>query len=106
MKKKISFLGLMLLLLWTAGCGRSEECRHYELVGGNPEIDYIDFLNDTLCRFVAPGPLPMTCRYTKQDQMYLIQINDLVTARLYSLSDDKLQGEVPFFDGIWVRKKK
>lgn len=78
----------------------------YELVDGNPQIDYIDFLNDTLCRFVAPGPLVLTSHYTKEGDIYIIQINDIVSARLYKTEEGKLRGEAPFFEGIWIIKEK
>ena len=56
-------------ILLIAGCKQQKTIR-YELVDGNPQIDYIDFLNDTLCRFVAPGPLVLTSHYTKRRYLY------------------------------------
>ena len=52
----------------------------YELVDGNPQIDYIDFLNDTLCRFIAPGPLVLTSHYTKKWR-YLYNTNQRYSKR-------------------------
>ena len=65
MKKIGRFICFTTLFLLIAGCKQQKTIR-YELVDGNPQIDYIDFLNDTLCRFVAPGPLVLTSHYTKE----------------------------------------
>lgn len=98
------FIYFTTLFLLIAGCKQQKSIR-YELVDGNPQIDYIDFLNDTLCRFVAPGPLVLTSHYTKEGDIYIIQINDIVSARLYK-EEGKLRGEAPFFEGIWIIKEK
>lgn len=99
------FICFLVLFVLVAGCKQQKAIR-YELVDGNPEIDYIDFLNDTLCRFVAPGPLILTCHYAKQGNTYIIQINNIVSARLCKIEEGKLQGEPPFFEGIWTVKEK
>ena len=52
MKKIGRFICFTTLFLLIAGCKQQKTIR-YELVDGNPQIDYIDFLNDTLCRFVT-----------------------------------------------------
>ena len=95
MKKIGRFICFTTLFLLIAGCKQQKTIR-YELVDGNPQIDYIDFLNDTLCRFVAPGPLVLTSHYTKEGDIYIIQINDIVSARLYKTEEGKLRGEAPF----------
>ena len=69
MKKIGRFICFTTLFLLIAGCKQQKTIR-YELVDGNPQIDYIDFLNDTLCRFVAPGPLVLTSHYTKKGDIY------------------------------------
>ncbi len=96
---------LAALSLSTAGCKQQKAIR-YELAGGNPQIDYIDFLNDTLCRYVAPGPLVLTSRYTQEGDAYIIHITDMVSARLQKTEDGKLRGEPPFFDGTWIVRGK
>lgn len=105
MKKIGRFICFTTLFLLIAGCKQQKSIR-YELVDGNPQIDYIDFLNDTLCRFIAPGPLVLTSHYTKKGDIYIIQINDIVSARLYKTEEGKLRGEAPFFEGIWIIKEK
>ena len=92
MKKIGRFIYFTTLFLLIAGCKQQKSIR-YELVDGNPQIDYIDFLNDTLCH------------YTKEGDIYIIQINDIVSARLYK-EEGKLRGEAPFFEGIWIIKEK
>ena len=69
MKKIGRFICFTTLFLLIAGCKQQKTIR-YELVDGNPQIDYIDFLNDTLCRFIAPGPLVLTSHYTKKGDIY------------------------------------
>ncbi|NDW11448.1 hypothetical protein D0T50_00910 [Bacteroides sp. 214] len=95
----------VVFLVCVTGCMQSPKSQHYELVGGTPEIDYIDFLNDTLCRYVVPGPLTFTTRYTQEGDTYIIHINSTIKARLYKTDEGNLRGEAPFFEGIWVKKK-
>lgn len=42
----------------------------------------------------------------KKRDIYIIQINDIVSARLYKTEEGKLRGEAPFFEGIWIIKEK
>ena len=77
MKKIGRFICFTTLFLLIAGCKQQKTIR-YELVDGNPQIDYIDFLID----------------------------NDIVSARLYKTEEGKLRGEAPFFEGIWIIKEK
>lgn len=105
MKRFNPFICFLVLFVLATGC-KQQKIIHYELVDGNPEIDYIDFLNDTLCRFVAPGPITMTSHYTKQGNTYIIQINSIVNARLHQTEAGKLRGEPPFFEGTWIVKDK
>jgi len=49
--------------------------------------------------------LVLTSHYTKEGDIYIIQINDIVSARLYK-EEGKLRGEAPFFEGIWIIKEK
>lgn len=107
MKKKIigaCLATMVMLLICITGCVQSSKTQHYELVGGTPEIDYIDFLNDTLCRYVVPGPLTLTTRYTREENTYIIHINSTIKARLYKTDEGSLRGEAPFFEGVWVKK--
>lgn len=105
MKRFNIFTYFITLFLLITGCKQQKIIR-YELINGNSQIDYIDFLNDTLCRFVAPGPVVLTTRYTKQKNTYIIHINSIVNTRLYKKEEGKLQGEPPFFEGIWIVKEK
>ncbi len=102
MKKLILSLFAALLLCMT-GCNRNKIVR-YELVGGDPEIDYIEFLNDSLCRFVAPGQLTLHSPYTRQGETYTVIIHGMIEARLHDYEPDKLIGEPPFFEGVWEKK--
>lgn len=102
MKKLILSLFAALLLCMT-GCNRNKIVR-YELVGGDPEVDYIEFLNDSLCRFVAPGPLTLVSPYTRQGETYTVIIHGFIEAKLYKYERGKLMGEAPFFDGVWEKQ--
>ena len=42
----------------------------------------------------------------EKGDIYIIQINDIVSARLYKTEEGKLRGEAPFFEGIWIIKEK
>lgn len=95
---------LVVLLAFIAGCSGSSNVRHYELMGGDPKIDYIDFLNDSLCEYIVPGPLTLTSKYRKDGDYYTIYINDYIKAQLKVVDETTLKGEPPFFDGLWVKK--
>lgn len=99
------FICFFVLCMLVTGCKQQKVIR-YEQVDGDPEIDYIDFLNDTICRFVVPGPLILTCHYAKLGNTYIIQINNMVSARLCKIGEGKLQGEPLFFEGVWTVKEK
>jgi len=80
MKKIGRFIYFTTLFLLIAGCKQQKSIR-YELVDGNPQIDYIDFLNDTLCRFVAPGPLVLTKKPLHKRRRYLYNTNQRYSER-------------------------
>lgn len=101
--KKIALCLVATMVLLLTGCNRSGVVR-YELIGGDPEIDYIEFLDDSTCRFVAPGPLTLVAPYTKQGDHYTVFINGLVEAKLHHYERNKLIGDAPFFEGIWAKK--
>lgn len=100
--KDLTVLLSTLLLCLCVACSSPSKSKHYELLGGNPQVDYIDFLNDSVCRFVAPGPIELTCPYSQSEGEYIIQINDMVSASLRIIDRRTLQGSAPFFDGLWV----
>lgn len=101
--KKIALSLLAATLLLLVGCNRSGVVR-YELIDGNPEIDYIEFLNDSLCRFVTPGPLTMVSPYTVSGDTYTVHIHGMIEAKLYKYERGKLVGEAPFFEGVWEKQ--
>ena len=101
--KKFTLSLLVLLTLLLVGGNRNKIVR-YELIGGDPEIDYIEFLNDSLCRFVAPGPLTLVTPYVRQGETYTVIIHGMIEARLHDYEPDKLIGEPPFFEGVWEKK--
>lgn len=99
-----------LLLLFITGsfsaCHKSSgnTCR-YELVGGDPKIDFIEFIGNDSCVFVAPGPLLMRQHYSVDSVgCYTVHVIDNLVGHLYRKGPDTLVGDPPFFEGTWVLK--
>lgn len=101
--KKLLFALLFATLLTAVGCNRSNVVR-YELVDGDPTVDYIEFLNDSVCRYVAPGPITLVSPYTVEGEVLTVHINGVIKANLYQFEKNQLVGEAPFFEGVWKKK--
>lgn len=101
--KKFGLMLVAAVVLLLTGCNRDGVVR-YELVDGNPEVDFLEILNDSLCRYTVPGPLTVVGPYTKLGDTYTLIINGVVEARLHKFERGKLIGEPPFFDGVWEKK--
>lgn len=100
--KHLFFVSLLMLLF--ASCGKKDS-QYYELVGGDPNIDYLEFVGDSAVRFVSPSLLPIECPYTQQGDDYDVRILGLSHGYLHRLDADHLQGQPPFFEGVWERRK-
>lgn len=96
----LSAIGLVSL----SSCGKQTE--YYQLVGGDPKIDYLEFVNDSVARFVSPSLIEVYCPYTETDGHYTIAVMGLSRGRLHRIDANTLQGEPPFFDGTWKRCSK
>ena len=77
---------------------------YYEKIDGEPQIDFIEFMNDSVVRYIAPGPLEMRSKYTEANGVITVYVAPLSTAKLTRIDGNTLQGSVPFFEGIWKRK--
>lgn len=95
---------LLLLLLFFASC-TSRKAEYYELVGGDPTVDYLELVNDSVIRFVSPSLMEIDCPYTCVDGEYVVQVLGLSRGYLHRVDQDHLQGEAPFFEGLWERRK-
>lgn len=77
---------------------------YYEQVGGDPRIDFIEFMNDSVVRYMGPGGIEQHCKYVSKGNQIVIYIAPMVTANLYKIDGNTIQGEVPFFEGTWKKK--
>ena len=93
----------MSALLLTACRGKKAE--YYELVGGDPKVDYLELVNDSVIRFVSPSLMEVDCPYTYHEGLYDVRIMGISHGRLHRIDADHLQGEPPFFEGEWERRK-
>lgn len=99
-----------LLLLLIAGtfsaCRKSSNNTiRYELVGGDPKIDFIEFIGNDSCVFVAPGPLLMRQHYSVDSAgCYTVHVIENLVGHLYRKDATTLLGDPPFFEGTWVKK--
>lgn len=104
--KRNRFFNLCLLgavVLAFAACSNGRE--YYELVGGDADIDYLEFLSDSTCLFVAPGPVEMVCPYSEKDGVITVRVVGFVNGRLIRQDKQTLKGEAPFFEGIWKKTR-
>lgn len=86
-------------------CSSGEKPLRYELLGGDPEIDYILFYGEDSCQFVAPGPFLIHQSYTLDSEgHYTIHVIDNVYGSMQRVSPDTLVGLPPFFEGVWVKR--
>jgi len=104
-------LPLFTLVLFIIGCTlcschrSSGNTSRYELVGGDPQIDFIEFIGNDSCVFVAPGPLLMRQHYSVDSTgCYTVHVIDNLVGHLYRKSANTLEGDPPFFEGTWVLK--
>lgn len=93
------------VVLALSSCANSRGKEYYELVGGNPDIDYLEFLDDSTCLFIAPGPVEMTCPYVEKDGVITVNVIGFVKGRLVRKDKNTLQGEAPFFEGTWKKTR-
>ncbi|MBO4590747.1 MAG: hypothetical protein J5698_07235 [Bacteroidaceae bacterium] len=99
----LCLLGALALALLSCLNGSDKE--YYELVGGNPDIDFLEFLGDSTCLFVAPGPVEMTCPYVEKDGVITVSVIGFVKGKLYREDKNTLRGEAPFFEGTWKKTR-
>lgn len=102
MRKTLALLALAMITL--ASCTSKKLEGYYELIGGDPEIDYIYFKTPDTCLFVAPGPLKLKQSYTREGDTYTIRIIDEIYSEMKAISPDTLVGQPPFFEGVWIRR--
>lgn len=102
---KISAIAALYCIL-LASCGKSNE-GYFELVGGNKSVDYLEFLSDTTCRFVAPGSIEMIRSYEIVDDTYIVvHVAPMSNGVLQIVDSKTLEGQVPFFEGTWKKTRK
>lgn len=110
-RKKNNLFGAPLLILAAGALLLCTSCRqhpssYYLLEGGNPEVDYLELLGDTACRYMVPGGIEVVtpCHVDAQKGTIGVDVAGFVKGYLWYVSPDTLQGSAPFFEGIWVRK--
>lgn len=87
------------------GCSSGKGHVRYELLDGDPEIDYILFYGEDSCQFVAPGPFVIRQSYSLDSAgNYTIHVIDNVYGSMQRVSSDTLVGLPPFFEGVWVKR--
>ena len=107
MRRFLSILFILAALGTLASCRKASLGEYYELVDGDPTIDFVYFFSDDSVQFVAPGPFNMLQDYSREgDSIVRIHIIDNIYASLYRLAPDTLVGQAPFFEGVWVRRDR
>ena len=103
--KKI-LLAITAMLLLVNSCGTKNEGNYYELVGGDKDIDWIEFVNDSTLRWIGPGPRLLESAYVERDSIITVETAPLSRGFLYRQADGTLFGCSPFFEGIWRPSRK
>ena len=81
----------------------TDDVKRYELVDGEPDVDYIEFVDDSTCVVAAAGPVELLCLYTEKDGQVTIHVMDGVCGTLIRQNRRTLVGESAFFEGTWVK---
>ena len=101
----ISALALAICLLLSA-CSKGIT-GYFELEGGVKSIDFLEFVSDSTCRFIAPGSMEMVCPYEIVDDSYIVvHVAPMSVGVLNIVNDKTLEGQVPFFEGTWKKVRK
>ena len=103
--KKI-LLAITAMLLLVSSCGTKNEGNYYELVGGDKDIDWLEFVNDSTLRWIGPGPRLLESAYVEIDSIITVETAPLSRGFLYRQPDGSLYGCSPFFEGHWVPARK
>lgn len=93
-------------LLFCLGCSHPCRSSYYELMGGDPEVDYLELFGDSLCRYQVPGGIEVItpCQVNPEDGSIVVEISGFVKGYLWRISPDTLVGRAPFFEGVWIRR--
>ena len=102
MKNLLSFSIVLLLVI---SCSKPDGS-YYELVGGDKDIDWIEFVNDSTLRWIGPGPRLLESAYVERDSIITVETAPLSRGFLYRQADGTLFGCSPFFEGIWRPSRK
>lgn len=102
---KISAVAAAICLL-VSSCGNGGS-RYYELEGGNKSIDFLEFVSDSTCRFIAPGSMEIVCPYEIVDGAYIVvHVAPMSNGVLQIVDNKTLEGQPPFFEGVWKKARK
>ncbi|MDO5447126.1 MAG: hypothetical protein Q4F34_05050 [Prevotellaceae bacterium] len=101
---KKTFLTL-LTIVHLAACNQPDHA-FYELAGGDANFDFIDFMNDSVVRYIGPEGMEHHSLYVDNGKEITIKIATLVDATLTRIDANTLQGTPPFFQGTWNKRKK
>lgn len=93
-------------LLFCLGCSPHRANAFYELVGGDPTVDYLELMGDTACRYCVPGSLEVVtpCHVDEATGVITVDVAGFVKGYLLRVNADTLIGRAPFFEGVWVAK--
>lgn len=102
--KKIYLVLFCLISLAISSCKESSYA-YYEQEGGDPRIDFVEFLNDSTLHWIGPGGIHMKSFYFEKDGVITVDIGSISQGRLHRIDKNTLEGEIPFFEGTWKKIK-
>lgn len=104
MKLRYYILALI-SLAFLSSCKPSAE--YYLLEGGEAEIDWIEFVNDSTLRWVGPGPLQLESLYEEDEQgNIVVYVAPFSKGYMTRIDSKTIEGQVPFFEGTWKKSRK
>ena len=83
---------------------KQQKSAYYELVGGDVHVDFIEFMNDSVARYIGPEGMEHQTLYAEKGNDITIQIAPLVEATLKRIDNNTLEGRPPFFEGTWKKR--
>lgn len=103
MKLRNIILGLLLVLA-ASSCRPSAE--YYVLEGGDPNIDWFEFVNDSTINWVGPGPLSLQSIYEEDSEgNIVVYVAPYSKGYMKRIDSRTIEGQVPFFEGTWKKSR-
>ena len=91
------------LVVFLSACS-GEKTPYYQLEGGDPEVDWIEFTAPDTILWIAPGRIPVKSAFEEDaDGNIVVHVAPFSSGRMRRVDGRTLVGEAPFFEGTWKK---